>query len=82
MPSLPRLSPISRRGAAAREAPARAGTGELRLRALPAYCDHLAVERGLSPASVEAYRRDLEAFGAWLEKAGEKGRPDRRALSR
>jgi integrase/recombinase XerD len=35
-------------------------------RELPTYLDHLAVERGLSAASVAAYRSDLVAYGAWL----------------
>ena len=35
-------------------------------RDLPTYLDHLSVERGLSPASVAAYRTDLEAFGRHL----------------
>jgi integrase/recombinase XerD len=35
-------------------------------RELPTYLDHLAVERGLARASVEAYRNDLEAFGRFL----------------
>jgi integrase/recombinase XerD len=35
-------------------------------RHLPTYLDHLAIERGLSPASVAAYRSDLTAFGRWL----------------
>jgi len=39
-------------------------------RHLPTYLDHLAVERGLSPASVAAYRNDLTAFGRWLEQSG------------
>lgn len=52
------------------------------MRTVPAYCDHLAVERGLSPASVEAYRRDLEAFCGWLDREGATGRPDREALRR
>jgi integrase/recombinase XerD len=39
-------------------------------RYLPTYLDHLAVERGLSEASLAAYRSDLEAFGFWLGKAG------------
>lgn len=51
------------------------------MRALPAYLDHLAVERGLARASVEAYRRDVSAFGEWLEKQGG-GRPDRETLRR
>jgi integrase/recombinase XerD len=33
---------------------------------LPTYLDHLAVERGLSRASIGAYRTDLEAFGRWI----------------
>jgi len=52
------------------------------VRAVPAYCDHLAVERGLSPASVEAYRRDLESFCGWLEREGATQGPDREALRR
>jgi integrase/recombinase XerD len=35
-------------------------------RELPTYLDHLAVERGLAPASVAAYRSDLQSFGAYL----------------
>ncbi len=35
-------------------------------RELPTYLDHLSVERGLSSASVAAYRGDLEAFGRFL----------------
>jgi len=35
-------------------------------RHLPTYLDRLAVERGLSPRSVEAYGRDLREFGGWL----------------
>ncbi len=38
-------------------------------RHLPTYLDHLSVERGLSPASVAAYRADLSAFGVWLRQA-------------
>ncbi|HEY7575359.1 MAG TPA: site-specific tyrosine recombinase XerD [Thermoanaerobaculia bacterium] len=37
-------------------------------RDLPSYLDHLAVERGLSPASVGAYGSDLTAFGEWLAR--------------
>jgi integrase/recombinase XerD len=36
------------------------------VRHLPTYLDRLAVERGLSPRSVEAYGRDLREFGRWL----------------
>src|SRR5262245_3458000 len=35
-------------------------------RELPTYLDHLSVERGLSAASVTAYRSDLETFGRFL----------------
>lgn len=82
MRSLPRPLPISRPASLARPAQARAGASDLRLRGVPAYCDHLAVERGLSPASVDAYRRDLEAFCTWLDREGAAGRPDREALRR
>jgi integrase/recombinase XerD len=40
------------------------------------------VERGLAPASVEAYRRDLGAFAAWLAKSSRAARPDRESLRR
>jgi integrase/recombinase XerD len=39
-------------------------------RELPTYLDHLSVERGLSGASVAAYRSDLEAFGRFLASRG------------
>ena len=45
------------------------GSREFLDRHLPTYLDHLAVERGLSPASLEAYRSDLEAFGRWLGRS-------------
>jgi integrase/recombinase XerD len=45
------------------------GAGEFFTRHLPTYLDHLAVERGLSPASLKAYRSDLESFGQWLQEA-------------
>ncbi|HTY41387.1 MAG TPA: site-specific tyrosine recombinase XerD [Thermoanaerobaculia bacterium] len=52
-------------------------------RELPTYLDHLAVERGLAAASVTAYRTDLEAFGAWLERSGlEAARATRADLGR
>lgn len=38
-------------------------------RHLPTYLDHLAIERGLSRASVAAYRSDLMAFGGWLAQS-------------
>ena len=43
--------------------------GDFLQRHLPTYLDHLAVERGLSPASLKAYRGDLEAFGRWLVRS-------------
>ena len=49
----------------------RAGSrGDFLDRHLPTYLDRLAVERGLSPRSVEAYGRDLAEFGRWLESRG------------
>jgi len=45
------------------------GFREFLERHLPTYLDHLAVERGLSPASLKAYGGDLEAFGAWLTRS-------------
>ena len=44
--------------------------GDFLARHLPTHLDRLAVERGLSPRSVEAYARDLGAFGAWLGEQG------------
>jgi integrase/recombinase XerD len=70
--------PAGRRGARALPA----GDGDFILRELPTYLDHLAVERGLSPASVEAYRRDLGAFGAWLARRGLSSRLSRSDLAR
>jgi len=32
------------------------------------FCDHLWLEDGLANLTLAAYRRDLKAFGAWLEK--------------
>ncbi len=37
---------------------------------LDAFCDALWLEDGLSPRSLESYRRDLGQFGVWLAKAG------------
>ena len=52
-------------------------------RHLPTYLDHLSVERGLSPASVAAYRADLTALGQWLHDAKlEADRATRADLSR
>ena len=36
-------------------------------RAVAAYLDQLHVERGVSSATIAAYRSDLAAYGAWLE---------------
>ena len=43
---------------------------EFFLRDLPLYLDHLAVEKGLARNSLEAYRRDLAAFGRHLDSEG------------
>lgn len=40
------------------------------LRELPLFLDHLAVEKGLAANSLEAYRRDLAAFGRHLDEEG------------
>ncbi|NTV95417.1 MAG: site-specific tyrosine recombinase XerD [Thiobacillus sp.] len=37
---------------------------------LDVFCDALWLEDGLSPKSLESYRRDLDQFAAWLAKAG------------
>ena len=34
---------------------------------LPMFLDYLAVEKGLAPNSLAAYRTDLKRFGAWLD---------------
>lgn len=52
--------------ARARESPRAAAATRFLERDLPTYLDHLAVERGLSAASVAAYRGDLSAFGRFL----------------
>jgi len=46
------------------------GSRDFLERHLPTYLDHLAVERGLSEASLKAYRSDLEGFGRYLLKSG------------
>jgi len=43
-------------------------TEEMRRRAFESYINYLVVERGLSPNTVEAYRRDLLEFLAFLEE--------------
>ncbi|MDD3530070.1 MAG: site-specific tyrosine recombinase XerD [Gallionellaceae bacterium] len=37
---------------------------------LDAFCDALWLEDGLSPSSLESYRRDLGQLAAWLDRAG------------
>ena len=53
---------------------------EFFLRDLPLFLDHLAVEKGLAETSLQAYRRDLTAFGQHLDEeglsAGDVGRED------
>ena len=39
--------------------------------AIAQYLDHLEVERQLSPNTLEGYRRDLEALGAFSEAQGQ-----------
>ena len=34
------------------------------------YCEHLELERGLSPRTVDAYRRDLERLAAFMQSRG------------
>ena len=48
------------------------------LRELPLFLDHLAVEKGLAANSLEAYRRDLTAFGRHLGTEGLSSRDVRR----
>ena len=55
-----------KRAPAARAAPAAADLP----RHADRYLDHLAVERGLSPHSLAAYRRDLALYGTYLRAAG------------
>jgi integrase/recombinase XerD len=49
-----------------RTPPTRTPAGVFFVRHLPLYLDYLAVEKGLAENSLEAYRRDLTGFGAWL----------------
>ena len=48
-----------------RTPPTRAPAGVFFVRHLPLFLDYLAVEKGLAKNSLEAYRRDLSAFGAF-----------------
>ncbi len=46
-------------------------SGEARLqRLIEGYLDHLAVERGLAPNTIAAYRRDLRRYQQWLIARG------------
>lgn len=70
-------------GRARRPDSSASGSSDFLTRHLPTYLDHLAVERGLSAASVKAYRSDLEAFGRWLERSKlSAARARRESLSR
>lgn len=59
-----------------------AGRREFLDRDLPSYLDHLALERGLSSATVAAYGADLGAFGSWLQSQRLSSRLSRRQLAR
>ena len=50
--------------------PANDPPSEYFLRDLPLFLDHLAVEKGLAENSLQAYRRDLTAFGQHLDREG------------
>ncbi len=67
------------RGPARRRPP---GRDEFLDRELPTYLDHLAVERGLSRASVASYGSDLAAYGRWLSRQRLSSRLSRQDLSR
>jgi integrase/recombinase XerD len=58
--------------------PARARAGVFLERHLPLFLDYLSAEKGLAPNTLEAYRRDLAGFGAFLaEKAVDAGKVSR-----
>jgi integrase/recombinase XerD len=63
-----------------RTPPTRTPAGVFFVRHLPLYLDYLAVEKGLAKNSLEAYSRDLSAFGAFLAgrrlSTGDAGRED------
>lgn len=50
--------------------PRRRGGGVSPERGAARYLRHVAIERGLSENTQSAYRRDLEAYAAWLESRG------------
>lgn len=62
-------SAISNRNSAP-ENPAEEGSGSKMQDEIQEYLAHLVVERNLSPRSVESYRRDLQAFGQWMQTEG------------
>jgi integrase/recombinase XerD len=51
-----------------RTPPTRAPAGDFFVRHLPLFLDYLAVEKGLAKNSLEGYRRDLTAFGSFLDR--------------
>ncbi len=53
-----------------RSSPAKTPAGVFFVRHLPLYLDYLAVEKGLAANSLDGYRRDLSAFGAYLGEEG------------
>jgi integrase/recombinase XerD len=53
-----------------------AAPGEVSVFGLDAFTAHLALERGLSPRTLDAYRRDLERLIAFLEVRGVRGPSD------
>jgi len=53
-----------------RTPPTRAPAGDFFVRHLPLFLDYLAVEKGLAKNSLDAYRRDLTAFGSHLARLG------------
>ena len=52
-------------------------------RRIERFLDHLTVERGLAPNTVEAYRRDLSRFATYLRSRGVRslGQADERTIS-
>ncbi len=53
-----------------RTPPTRAPAGDFFVRELPLFLDYLAVEKGLARNSLDAYRRDLTAFGLHVGRKG------------
>src|SRR4051794_9480351 len=76
-------SSVPRRGARVRAPPAEVGAPALD-RAIEDYLTYLRVERGLSPATIRAYRADLSGFAAGegvAEAWGDGPEPARRHLA-